>query len=209
MIEALREAREALRYLSANAGCLRAFEPEVRECIGNTNWQAIAEGVFRADAALAKLDALDKEPVGERERFEEAVKDGQIKPLTHMPLATSLDGEYLSARTNAALSAWQARASAPQEQAQPAAPELGRDPDGSVSIDYSNGEGMLTMSLAENGNLAWAVRLQDGRQTHGHAWLHDWAYAVLNREMEEADAIRTPQPPTADQAGVREALQIC
>lgn len=56
--------RAALAGLAANAGALRAFEPEVRAAIGNTNWEAIAEYVRRADAALASPSAApDAQPV--------------------------------------------------------------------------------------------------------------------------------------------------
>ena len=47
------ELRRVLRGLAANAGgALRAFEPETRAAIGNTNWQAIADYVAQADDVL-------------------------------------------------------------------------------------------------------------------------------------------------------------
>lgn len=56
--------REALIGLAANAGALRAFEPEVRAAIGNTNWQAIMDYVAMADAALSQpVEQPSAEPV--------------------------------------------------------------------------------------------------------------------------------------------------
>lgn len=54
-----------LRGLATNAGALRAFEPEVRAVIGNTNWQCIADYVAQADAALeAHLAPRPAQPCG-------------------------------------------------------------------------------------------------------------------------------------------------
>lgn len=47
--------RRVLFGLAANAGALRAFEPETRAAIGNTNWQAIADYVAQADALADAL----------------------------------------------------------------------------------------------------------------------------------------------------------
>jgi hypothetical protein len=48
----IRDLRRVLRGLAANAGALRAFEPETRAAIGNANWQAIADYVAQADNVL-------------------------------------------------------------------------------------------------------------------------------------------------------------
>jgi hypothetical protein len=66
--------------------------------------------------------------------------------------------------------------------------ELCRDPDGAVSIDYSNDVGMLSMSLAPNGSLAWAVLLKNGDKSNGVAWLHDRCFAVIDAELSAAMA---------------------
>lgn len=43
---------EALRGLAGNAGALRAFEWDIREACGNTNWQCLMDAIAKADAAL-------------------------------------------------------------------------------------------------------------------------------------------------------------
>lgn len=48
------ELYEALRNIAAQAGALRAFEFEIREVAGNTNWQCLIDAIAQADAALAK-----------------------------------------------------------------------------------------------------------------------------------------------------------
>ena len=44
----------ALRNLAAQVGGLRAFEWEIREAAGNTNWQCVIDAVAQADTAIAK-----------------------------------------------------------------------------------------------------------------------------------------------------------
>jgi len=44
----------ALRRLAGNAGALRAFEDEIREAAGNTNWQCLMDAIKVADEVLAK-----------------------------------------------------------------------------------------------------------------------------------------------------------
>lgn len=46
---------EALRGLAGNAGALKAFEWEIREVCGNTNWQCLMDAIAKADAALSEV----------------------------------------------------------------------------------------------------------------------------------------------------------
>lgn len=54
LIAAAPELLEALQSLAGNAGALRAFEWEIREAAGNTNWQCLMDAIAKADAAIAK-----------------------------------------------------------------------------------------------------------------------------------------------------------
>jgi hypothetical protein len=45
--------REALRKLRNEVEALRAFEPQVREIIGNTNWECLFARVAIADSILS------------------------------------------------------------------------------------------------------------------------------------------------------------
>lgn len=47
----------ALRNLAGNVGALRAFEHEIREVAGNTNWQCLMDAVEAADETLKAKDA--------------------------------------------------------------------------------------------------------------------------------------------------------
>lgn len=47
---------EALRKLAGNAGALAAFEHEIREAAGNTNWQCLKEAISAADALLSRIN---------------------------------------------------------------------------------------------------------------------------------------------------------
>lgn len=64
-----RQAVEALRKLAAEVGGLKAFEPGVREAIGNTNWTVLMQRLDEAEAALSRttqapvaVKALEWEP---------------------------------------------------------------------------------------------------------------------------------------------------
>ena len=48
------ELHEAGRKLAAEVGGLRAFESEIREAIGNTNWSVLMNRLVGMDAAIAK-----------------------------------------------------------------------------------------------------------------------------------------------------------
>ena len=50
---------EALRKLANEVRGLQAFEIEIREVIGNTNWQCIAERVGAAQSLLSELEASE------------------------------------------------------------------------------------------------------------------------------------------------------
>ena len=52
-----RDTAKVLRKLRNEVHGLGAFEFDVRQAIGNTNWQCLVERVVEADAALAKVDA--------------------------------------------------------------------------------------------------------------------------------------------------------
>lgn len=54
---------EALRKLAAEVGGLKAFEPGVREAIGNTNWTVLMQRLDEAGAALS-CTALASERTG-------------------------------------------------------------------------------------------------------------------------------------------------
>ena len=54
LIAAAPELLMALRSLAGNAGAMRAFEHEIREVAGNTNWQCLMDAIAKADAAIAK-----------------------------------------------------------------------------------------------------------------------------------------------------------
>lgn len=45
-----RQVVEALRKLAAEVGGLKAFEPGVREAIGNTNWTVLMQRLDEAEA---------------------------------------------------------------------------------------------------------------------------------------------------------------
>ena len=53
---------EALRKLTAEVGGLKAFEPGVREAIGNTNWTVLMQ---RLDEAVAALSRTAQAPVAD------------------------------------------------------------------------------------------------------------------------------------------------
>ena len=63
--------------------------------------------------------------------------------------------------------------------------ELGRDADGDVSIDWQTAGGdMLTMSLSEEGRLAWAIHYGD-EKAHGTAQLDSACFKLLNELVGE------------------------
>ena len=49
-----RQVVEALRKLAAEVGGLKAFEPGVRDAIGNTNWTVLMQRLDEAEAALSR-----------------------------------------------------------------------------------------------------------------------------------------------------------
>ena len=49
-----RQVVEALRKLATEVGGLKAFEPGVREAIGNTNWRVLMQRLDEAEAALSR-----------------------------------------------------------------------------------------------------------------------------------------------------------
>lgn len=51
----------ALKGLTGNAGALTAFEHEIREVVGNTNWQCLIDAIRQADAAIARIKAQSHE----------------------------------------------------------------------------------------------------------------------------------------------------
>jgi hypothetical protein len=50
-----RQVAETLRKLTAEVGGLKAFEPGVREAIGNTNWTVLMQRLDEAEAALSRI----------------------------------------------------------------------------------------------------------------------------------------------------------
>ena len=54
LIAAAPHMLKSLRKLTAEVGGLRAFEPEIRAELGNTNWAVLMDRLSEADAAIAK-----------------------------------------------------------------------------------------------------------------------------------------------------------
>jgi hypothetical protein len=69
--------------------------------------------------------------------------------------------------------------------AKDAAPELCRDADGDVCIDYSNAEGMLSMSFAPDGRISWACNAKNG-SNHGSVTVAPIVFQVLDAELRAA-----------------------
>jgi hypothetical protein len=91
--------------------------------------------------------------------------------------------------------------------------ELSRDPDGDIAIDYSNGVGMLTMSITPAGRLAWAVSSAVGspRPTYdsGHAEVHPEFHPILAEALRVADAAPGAHPaPTAQPVAIPEGCKL-
>lgn len=93
--------------------------------------------------------------------------------------------------------------------------ELSRDPDGDIAIDYSNGVGMLTMSITPAGRLAWAVSSAVGspRPTYdsGHAEVHPEFHPILVEALRAADALTAapgahPAPTAQTEPAIDEDL---
>jgi hypothetical protein len=65
--------------------------------------------------------------------------------------------------------------------------ELGRDPDGEISLDWQNkGGDMLSMSIAPDGRLAWALHRRGTTGGRGTVQLSAFAYSVLNDVLNES-----------------------
>lgn len=56
LIAAAPDLYEKGRKLAAEVGALRAFEAEIREAIGNTNWSVLMDRLAGMDAAIAKAE---------------------------------------------------------------------------------------------------------------------------------------------------------
>jgi len=82
-----RQVAETLRKLAAEVGGLKAFEPGVREAIGNTNWTVLMQRLDEADAALSRIVQA---PVAVKPLEWEAVEG---LPCTR-ERAQALGGEY-------------------------------------------------------------------------------------------------------------------
>jgi hypothetical protein len=80
----LREARGALTKLCAEVnGSMRAFEPEVRRAISNTNYQCMMLRVNEAHALLARIDAAIEGAQHEPVAWAIVDRKGRHKPLIY------------------------------------------------------------------------------------------------------------------------------
>ncbi len=82
---------EALRKLAAEVGGLKAFEPGVREAIGNTNWTVLMQRLDEAEAALSPLPSSSG--TGWRP-MREAKHDGSIVVGRYWQMADAPNGPY-------------------------------------------------------------------------------------------------------------------
>ena len=83
---------DAVRKLANEVEALKAFEDDIRDAIGNTNWSALMQRLAEARAALTPPETAEAVPVARlREALEEAAlwHDAQDKAISKQPNANA------------------------------------------------------------------------------------------------------------------------
>lgn len=142
-----RQVGEALCKLAVEVGGLKAFEPGVREAIGNTNWTVLMQ---RLDEAVAALSRTAQAPVADGVREAAQILLSEIDSATDMDCVIAA-----SSALRTALASSPAMLAAPKPS--PTAPATG----GVVEADELRRYIDRCRELSAQGEYAWWSRLAD------------------------------------------------